>query len=97
MRTFATLFGTGFALLLLAATVQAGSGKAVTPPSASLAAGLSAALSYLLTRFYDCITEVSKGHTPPGSRPGDPNDCRPEWLDSFNGLVGKARPLRSPI
>jgi hypothetical protein len=45
MRTFARLFGTGFAVLLLvlAATAQAGGGKAVTPPSAGL--GLDRKLS----------------------------------------------------
>jgi hypothetical protein len=94
MRTFARWFGAGFAvLLLLSATAQAGGGKAVTPPSAGLVGGLSPNLSYLLKRFYDCIADISKGHTPPGTKPNDPhpNDCAPEWLDGFEGLVWEGK------
>jgi hypothetical protein len=93
MRTFARLIGTGFAVLLLAATAQADGGKAVTPPSAGLAAGLSPSLSYLLKRFYDCVDEVSKDHTSPGTYPNDPHahDCWPEWRDSFEGLVWEGK------
>ena len=95
MRTFARLFGTGFAVLLLvlAATAQAGGGKAVTPPSAGLVAGLSPALSYILKRFYDCIVELGADHTLPGTYPNDPhpNDCTPEWRDSFEGLVWEGK------
>ena len=85
MRTFTTIFGTGFTVLLLAATAQAGGGKVVTPPSAGLVAGLPPELSYILKRFYDCVAELSKGHTAPGTHPNDPhaNDCLPEWRDSF--------------
>src|SRR5215472_9949610 len=77
MRTFTTIFGTGFTVLLLAATAQAGGGKVVTPPSAGLVAGLPPELSYILKRFYDCVAELSKGHTAPGTHPNDPhaNDC----------------------
>jgi hypothetical protein len=103
MRTFARLFGTGFAVLLLvlAATAQAGGGKAVTPPSAGLVAGLSPALSYILSpalsyilkRFYDCIVELGADHTLPGTYPNDPhpNDCTPEWRPSFEGLVWEGK------
>jgi hypothetical protein len=56
-----SVVGRGFALLLLAATAQADGGKAITAPTASLAAGLSPNLSYILKRFYDCIDEVGKG------------------------------------
>ncbi len=95
MRTFVRLFGTGFAVLLLVltATAQAGGGRAVTPPSAGLVAGLSPALSYILKRFYDCVVELSKGHPSPGTYPNDPhaNDCTPEWRDSFEGLVWEGK------
>jgi hypothetical protein len=93
MRTLTTCLGTGFAVLLLAATAQADGGKVVTPPTAGLVAGLSPALSYILKRFYDCVVELSKGHPSPGTYPNDPhaNDCTPEWRDSFEGLVWEGK------
>src|SRR6266568_6297205 len=94
MRTLTTFLGTGFAVLLLAATAQAADGgKVVTPPTAGLAAGLSPDLAYILKRFYDCVVELSKGHTSPGTYPNDPhaNDCTPEWRDSFEGLVWEGK------
>ena len=69
----------------------------MTPPTAGLAAGLSPDLRYLLRRFQDCIVAVSAGHLPPGSTPSGhtlpaiPNDCSPEWLDGFEGLVWEGR------
>jgi hypothetical protein len=92
---FARLFGMGFAVLLLvlAATAQAGGGKILAPASTGLVAGLSPELSYILKRFYDCVAELSKGHTAPGTTPNDPhaNDCLPEWRDSFEGLVWEGK------
>jgi hypothetical protein len=80
--------------LAIAATAQAvDGGKIVTPPTAGLAAGLSSDLLFLLKRFQDCIVAVSAGRTPPGSTPSDhtPNNCSPEWLDGFEGLVWEGR------
>ena len=100
MRTFARLFGTGFAVLLLvlAATAQAGGGKAVTPPSAGLVAGLSPALSYILKRFYDCIVELGADHTLPGTYPmiHIPMIARRNGAILLKGSYGKARRLRTP-
>jgi len=81
--------------LAITATAQAGGGKVVTPPTAGLAAGLSPDLQYLLRRFQDCIVAVSAGQPPPGSTSfggiTPPNNCSPEWLDGFEGLVWEGR------
>jgi hypothetical protein len=80
------------ATLVIAATAQAGGGgQIVTPPTARLSAGLSPDLLSLLRRFQVCIVAVSSGQPPPGSTPSDPNNCSPEWLDGFEGLVWEGR------
>jgi len=92
MRTFTTIFGTGFTVLLLAATAQAGGGKVVTPPSAGLVAGLPPELSYILSGFTIALLSLARvilrpAHIPMIHMP----TIAPEWRDSFEGLVWEGK------